>query len=325
MDPFEDVDDGETPVIDPYGVLKLERTATADQVKAAYRKAALQNHPGKLPFSTQNDATNVSGVEDKVAEDKKVEAHEKFQAIAFAYAVLSDPIRRKRYDATGSTSESIVDSDGFSWRDFYREQYQDAVSADAIKAFAKKYKDSDEEKDDILVAYEQAEGDMDAVYESVMLSNVLEDDDRFRGIIDEAIANGDVPPLTKYTKESKRSKQARIKAAQGEAAEAEDYAKELGVHDKLFGSKTGKGKNKKDSSEDALAALIKRRQDDRSGFLDRLAEKYAGDSKPRKGKKRSADEDEPSEEAFQAAAARLTGKKVAAGSSTGTSKKSRRG
>ena len=39
-------------------------------------------------------------------------------SIAFAYAVLSDPARRKRYDETGSTSESIVDSDGFSWTDF---------------------------------------------------------------------------------------------------------------------------------------------------------------------------------------------------------------
>ena len=262
---------------------------------------------------------------DKVADDKKAEAHEKFQAIAFAYAVLSDATRRKRYDATGSTSESIVDSDGFSWSDFYREQYQDAVSADAIKAFARKYKDSDEEKDDILVAYEQAEGDMDAVYESVMLSNVLEDDERFRSIIDAAIASGDVPAFVKYTKETKKSKQARIKAAQGEAAEAEDYAKELGVHDKLFGNKTGKGKNKKDGSEDALAALIKRRQDDRSGFLDRLAEKYAGGAKPKKGKKRSIEEDEPSEEAFQAAAARLNSKKATKGPNAGTPKKRQRG
>ena len=242
--------------------------------------------------------------------------------------MLSDPSRRNRYDATGSTSESIVDSDGFSWSDFYREQYQDAVSADAIKAFANKYKGSDEEKDDLLVAYEQAEGDMDAIYESVMLSDVLEDDDRFRSILDEAIASGDVPAFTKYTKETKKSKQARIKAAQGEAAEAEDYAKELGVHDKLFGNKSGKGKSKKESSEDALAALIKRRQDDRSGFLDRLAEKYAGDSRPKKGKKRGIEKDEPSEEAFQAAAARLNSNKKAgpeSRSKAGPSKKSRRG
>ena len=263
-----------------------------------------------------------------MAEDRKTEAHEKFQAIAFAYAILSDPKRRKRYDTTGSTAESIVDSDGFSWSDFYREQFQDSISSDAIEKFAKKYKNSEEEKDDVLVAYEQNEGDMDGVYENVMLSNVLEDDERFRQIIDEAIASGDVPAFTKYTKESKKSKQARIKAAQGEAHEAEEYAKELGVHDKLFGAKGkgGKGKAKKDNSEDALAALIKRRQEDRSDFFDHLAEKYG--AKPKKGKKRAMEEEEePSEEAFQAAAAKLNKKKATNGtssSSSSTSKKARR-
>lgn len=48
MSDHEDVVDGEPPAIDPYEVLGLERTATADQVKSAYRKAALKNHPGGL-------------------------------------------------------------------------------------------------------------------------------------------------------------------------------------------------------------------------------------------------------------------------------------
>ena len=46
MDPHEDVDEGEPPVIDPYEVLEVDRNATAEQVKSAYRKAALRNHPG---------------------------------------------------------------------------------------------------------------------------------------------------------------------------------------------------------------------------------------------------------------------------------------
>lgn len=47
MPDIEENMDNEPPVIDPYEVLGLERTATADQVKSAYRKAALKNHPGK--------------------------------------------------------------------------------------------------------------------------------------------------------------------------------------------------------------------------------------------------------------------------------------
>ncbi|KAI1122646.1 hypothetical protein F5Y10DRAFT_281552 [Nemania abortiva] len=283
--------DGELPSINPYEVLGLERTATADQVKSAYRKLALKNHP------------------DKVSEDQKQKAHETFQSIAFAYAVLSDPIRRKRYDETGSTSESVVDSDGFSWSDFYREQFRDAISDDAIEKFAAQYKGSDEERDDILIAYEEHEGNMDAIYETVMLSDVLADDERFRKIIDDAIASKDVPAFKAYTKESKKSRQARVKAAKSEATEAEDYAKELGIHDKLFGNKKGKekekGKNKKESSEDALAALIRRNQQGRESFLDNLAAKYsAAPATGKRGKKRRAEESEPSEEAFQAAAAR---------------------
>ncbi|KAI0438399.1 hypothetical protein F4803DRAFT_565301 [Xylaria telfairii] len=290
MDTSNDLLDGEPPAINPYDVLGLERDATADQIKSAYRKLALKNHP------------------DKVSEEQKQKAHETFQSIAFAYAVLSDPIRRKRYDETGSTSESIVDSDGFSWSDFYREQFRDAISNDAIEKFTAQYKGSDEERDDILIAYEEHEGDMDAIYETVMLSDVLKDDERFRKIINDAIAKKDVPAFKAYTKESKKSRQARIKAARSEATEAEEYAKELGIHDKLFNDKKekGKGKKKKESSEDELAALIRRNQQGRESFLDNLAAKYsAAPTTGKRGKKRRVDETEPSEEAFQAAAAKL--------------------
>jgi DnaJ homolog subfamily C member 9 len=221
---------------------------------------------------------------DKVTDDKKSGATEKFQEIAFAYAVLSDPARRKRYDETGSTSEAIVDSDGFSWTDFYRAQFQEAISSDAIEKFAKAYKNSEEEKDDILAAYEEHEGDMTKLYETVILSNVLEDDDRFRQVIDDAIVAGTVPAFTAYTKETKKSKQKRVKDAQAEANEAEEYAKELGVHDKLF-NKTKKGKKEAESD---LAALIQRNQQNRaSTLIDQLEQKYGAKPKSTAGKKRS--------------------------------------
>ncbi|KAK7932462.1 DnaJ domain protein [Apiospora marii] len=314
-DHAEDLSQDGLPTVDPYEVLVLEQSATGDQIKCAYRKLALKHHPDKVTDST-----------------KKQEATEKFQQIAFAYAVLSDPARRKRYDETGSTSEAIVDAEGFSWSDFYSAQFRDAISDDAIAKFAAVYKKSDEEKDDVLAAYEQGEGDMDVVYESVMLSSVLEDDARFRAIIDAAIEGEDVPAFRAYTKETKKSKNARVKAAQGEANEAEEYAKELGIHDKLFGggkdkgsgsgstTKTGK-KGKKDASEDALAALIRKNQqsrEERQGnfFADLEAKWGGGGDGSKKGKKRTHDEemDEPPEEAFAAVGARKKGKTADASS-----------
>jgi len=67
---------------DFYEVLGVARDATAEQIKAAYRKAALENHPDRNPG-------------DHAAE-------ERFKAAAEAYAVLSDPAKRARYDRFGN-------------------------------------------------------------------------------------------------------------------------------------------------------------------------------------------------------------------------------
>jgi molecular chaperone DnaJ len=66
---------------DLYEVLGVGRDASSDDVKAAYRKAALRHHPDKNPG-------------DEAAE-------ERFKEAAEAYAVLSDPEKRARYDRFG--------------------------------------------------------------------------------------------------------------------------------------------------------------------------------------------------------------------------------
>ncbi|KAK3062712.1 hypothetical protein LTS18_003509 [Coniosporium uncinatum] len=272
--------------INPYKVLGIEKDTSADQVKSAYRKAALRHHP------------------DKAAPEEKETAHTKFQEVAFAYAILSDERRRSRYDTTGRTEDSVdIEDDDFNWTDFFRTQFKEVVSSAAINKFRDDYKGGDEEKESLLEAYVKYEGDLDGVYEDVMLSNPLEDEERFRKIIDAAIKDGRVEAYTSYTKETKMKRKKRMNAAKGEATEALEMAKEMGVDEQLFSntnSKTKGKKGKKDAEEDqaGLAALIQQRQKGRAdNFLADLEAKYAGGAKDRK--KRGSAREEPPEEAFQ--------------------------
>lgn len=66
---------------DYYDLLEISRTATADEIKKAYRKKALQYHPDKNP----GDAT----------------AEKRFKEISEAYEVLSDEKKRQLYDRYG--------------------------------------------------------------------------------------------------------------------------------------------------------------------------------------------------------------------------------
>jgi molecular chaperone DnaJ len=65
---------------DFYDVLGVQKDASKDDIKAAYRRLALQFHPDR---------------------NKSPEAEEKFKEISEAYAVLSDDDKRKQYDAYG--------------------------------------------------------------------------------------------------------------------------------------------------------------------------------------------------------------------------------
>ncbi|OCL02827.1 DnaJ domain-containing protein [Glonium stellatum] len=277
--------------INPYEVLGLDKSATEDQVKAAYRKAALQHHP------------------DKAKEEDKATAHTKFQEIAFAYAILSDTRRRTRYDVTGRTEDSVhlEDDDDFDWISFYRTQFADVITSETISAFKAEYQGSEEEKAALLAAYDAHQGDLNRIYQVVMLSSPLDDEDRFRAILDAAIAAGDVPPHKKYVEESERSRKARMDRARKEARQAEKQLEKMEAEAETKGKKTKAGGGMGD-----LAALIQQRQKARGGnFFADLEAKYA----PKKGRKRSAPEDEPPEEAFQRNAVR--GKKAKAAKAAG--------
>lgn len=70
-----------------YDILGIDKDASQDDVRKAYRKKAQENHPDKNP----NDK----------------DAGKKFYQVKVAYEVLSDAKRRKKYDNYGDTNEDI--------------------------------------------------------------------------------------------------------------------------------------------------------------------------------------------------------------------------
>ena len=83
---------------DYYEILGVQKGASVDDIKKAYRNLALKYHP------------------DRVTPDKKVEAEGKFKEISESYAVLSDSQKRSQYDQFGHAG---IDSK-YSSEDIFR-------------------------------------------------------------------------------------------------------------------------------------------------------------------------------------------------------------
>ena len=87
---------------DYYEILGINKSSSLDEIKKAYRNLAMQHHPDRVP------------------QEKKKEAEEKFKEISEAYAVLSDTQKRALYDQYGHSGidQKYAYEDIFKGADF---------------------------------------------------------------------------------------------------------------------------------------------------------------------------------------------------------------
>ncbi|KAH1033612.1 hypothetical protein J1N35_045786 [Gossypium stocksii] len=135
---IEEEDKKEVP-LDFYLILGVEPSVSAAEIKKAYRKSALRHHPDKAVQSLVRHENGDDRLWKDIREEAYKDADKLFKIIGEAYAILSDPIKRSRYDLeeesrnvqkkrTGATSRAATtDAQSYSvdrsrqhWREVRR-------------------------------------------------------------------------------------------------------------------------------------------------------------------------------------------------------------
>ncbi|GFY98274.1 chaperone DnaJ-domain superfamily protein [Actinidia rufa] len=217
-----------------------ETSTSQQEIKKAYYKLALRLHPDKNP-----------GDED---------AKEKFQQLQKVISILGDQEKRAIYDQTGCVDDAVTEAD--------------------IEEFEANYRGADSEKNDLIDLYRKYKGNMNRLFCSMLCSDPKLDSHRFKDILNEAIASGDLKSTKAYQKWAKQ------------VSETKPPTSPLRLGDK----------SKKESED--LYAIISQRRNERKEQFDSLfssmAAKYGGSEAP----------SEPTEEEFEAAQKKLETRKV---------------
>jgi tetratricopeptide (TPR) repeat protein len=88
---------------DFYKILGLEHTADSTQIRTAYKRLAMQYHPDRNPGNP--------------------EAEEIFKLVNEAYHILSDPLKKSRYDSRHVANTISAHQTEAYWREMQRKQY----------------------------------------------------------------------------------------------------------------------------------------------------------------------------------------------------------
>ncbi len=106
---------------DYYEILGVDRKASSEDIKKAYRKLAIKYHPDKNPGDEASE--------------------EKFKEASNAYSVLSDPEKRKMYDIRGHAGVHGMGFEGFTNMDDIFANFNDIFGRAAYGGFGDVYSD----------------------------------------------------------------------------------------------------------------------------------------------------------------------------------------
>lgn len=221
---------------DLYKLFSVEKTALEKDITKGYYKLALKVHP------------------DRVAEEEKEVATEKFKVITKLHLTLTTKEKRTLYDEQGIVGDDDDETFGASWLETWR-QFFKPIKDEDISNYEKNYVGSELEKTDIKKAYLNGKGCINFMFESVPFMTI-ESEPRVVEVVKEMIKNKEVPEFDQFLNEPKAKRNRRHKKYKIEAAEAEELKQQMSSLEKQ---------------------LMKRQTDRQNGFhsfLDQLASKY---------------------------------------------------
>lgn len=211
-----------------YEILGVEKTATVEDIKRGYRKLALIFHPDRSTGDT-----------------------EKFKALSIVHSILSDSSRREVYDSTGDVNDEDTDESFKDWYDYFRNLFP-KLTSEKIEKFSETYVGSEIERNDLIEAYKNFNGDMDKIMEVIIFAEIGEEE-RLCSTIDTIISFGDLQTTPAFEKFK-----ARHRTAAG------------------YKKKKRKITKKDDESNNDLATLILKNKSSRGNGLGDIMAKYGG-------------------------------------------------